>query len=150
MSSTHRSSLHTEKPLSLGQISSLYPARSLKEKKNTKWIPSVLTEEHLVDGSTWSLGKDTLAPKILGNPNHIWFMHVSFFEHTSWEDLRIFQWSLPFRHPQFLSASSYHFPTPTPNSACSNSEFCLFHLRTVATVLLCLPCCALATSVWKN
>jgi len=57
-----------------------------------RWIPSALTEERLADDNIWSLGKDTLAPKILGNPNHIWFTHVSFFGRTSWADRRIFLW----------------------------------------------------------
>jgi len=55
-----------------------------------RWIPSTLTEDRQVDGNTWSLGKDILVPKTLGNPNHTWFMHVSFFAHTNWADLRIF------------------------------------------------------------
>jgi len=55
-----------------------------------RWIPSVLIEEHLVDDNTWSHGKDIPAPKILGNLNHTWFTHVSFFEHTNWADQRTF------------------------------------------------------------
>jgi len=55
-----------------------------------RWILSALTEEHLVDDNTWSRGRDTLVPKILGNPNHTWFTHASFFERTNWVDQRIF------------------------------------------------------------
>jgi len=67
-----------------------------------KWILSVPIEGPLVDDNTWSLGKDTLALKIPGNPSHIWSTHGSFFRHTNWEDLRIFLRSCPSNRPRFL------------------------------------------------
>jgi len=57
-----------------------------------RWIPSALTEDRQVDDNIWSLGKDILALKTLGNLSHTWSTHVSFFAHTNWADQRIFLW----------------------------------------------------------
>jgi len=140
VSSTHRSFPHTKKLLSLDRTSSRCPARSSKEKRSTKWIPSALIEEHLADDNTWSLGRDTLVPKILGNLSHIWFMHISFFEHTNWEDLRIFLRS----HPSNLSMIPSDSP-PSRSTILLRPRSC-FRLKTVATVPQCAPCCTSAFS----
>jgi len=89
-SSMPHSSPHTKRLLNLVQTLSLSLARSSKEKKSTRWIPSVPIEDSLVNDNIWSLGKATPALKILGNPSHIWLMLGSFFEHTNWDGQRIF------------------------------------------------------------
>ena len=60
-----------------------------KEKRNMRWTPSMLTEDFLASSNTWSLGKVTFMPRILGNSSHTLAMLILFYRLTNSSDQRI-------------------------------------------------------------